>query len=106
MAPYDDRAGIAVEARANILQGWAGYVGVHALRLAALAVAAVSDGGIANFQLDSFHEAFVNKFGASLIPRGEQLFANWWLGLYPDLPPRLANECIWLAIENKIVNPW
>jgi len=60
----------------------------------------------ANFKLDSFHEAFVKKFGRGVIPADEAGFARWWLGLYPDLPPRLANECIWLAVEGKQVNPW
>ena len=43
------------------------------------------------------------------IPPGQPFLdalARWWLGLFPDLPPRLANECIWLAAENKLVNPW
>jgi hypothetical protein len=60
----------------------------------------------ANFKLDSFHEAFVKKFGRGTIPSDEVGFARWWLGLSPELPPRLANECIWLAVENKQVNPW
>jgi hypothetical protein len=60
----------------------------------------------ANFKLDSFHEAFVKMFGRDAIPGDEAGFARWWLGLYPEFPPRLANECIWLAVENKQVNPW
>ncbi|QDV36919.1 hypothetical protein [Tautonia plasticadhaerens] len=60
----------------------------------------------ANFKLDSFHEAFVKKFGRGVIPADEAGFARWWLGLFPELPPRLANECIWLAVEGKQVNPW
>ncbi len=60
----------------------------------------------ANFKLDSFHEAFVKKFGRGFIPADEAGFARWWLGLFPNLPPRLANECIWLAVENKQVDPW
>ncbi len=60
----------------------------------------------ANLKLDSFHEAFVKKFGKGVIPAGEDGFARWWHDLLPDLPPRLANECIWLAVENKQVNPW
>jgi hypothetical protein len=58
----------------------------------------------ATFKLDSFHEAFVKKFGRGVIPADEAGFARWWLGLFPEIPPRLANECIWLAIENKLVN--
>jgi hypothetical protein len=60
----------------------------------------------ANFKVDSFHEAFVKKFGRGVIPADESGFARWWLGLFPDLPPRLANECIWLAVEDEQVNPW
>jgi hypothetical protein len=60
----------------------------------------------ATFKLDSFHEAFVKKFGRDVIPHDEAGFAGWWLGLFPTLPPRLANECIWLAVESKLVNPW
>jgi hypothetical protein len=58
----------------------------------------------ANFKLDSFHEAFVKKFGRGIIPADEAGFARWWLGLFPEIPPRVANECIWLAIENSLVN--
>lgn len=57
----------------------------------------------ANFKLDSFHEEFVNRFGRGLIPASESDFADWWLGQYPDLPPRLANECIWLGMDRKTV---
>src|SRR5208282_1521425 len=60
----------------------------------------------ANFKLDSFHEVFVKKFGKGAIPADEEGFAHWWHVLLPDLPPRLANECIWLAVENKLVDPW
>jgi hypothetical protein len=60
----------------------------------------------ANFKLDSFHEAFVKKFSNGFIPANEEGFANWWHGLLPDVPARLANECIWLAVENKLVDPW
>ena len=58
------------------------------------------------FKVDSRHKAFVEKFLRHLKPDDEAGFAAWWLGLYPDLPPRLANECIWLAGEKKQVNPW
>ena len=60
----------------------------------------------ANFKLDSFHEAFLRKFGGGAIPADEAGFARWWLDLFPGLPPRLANECIWLAVEHKQVDPW
>ena len=59
----------------------------------------------ATFKLDRFHEAFVKKFGRGVIPADEAGFARWWLGLFPELPPRLANECIWLAVEDKLVKP-
>lgn len=57
----------------------------------------------ANFKLDSFHEEFVQRFGRGVVPTSEEGFADWWLNRYPDLPPRLANECIWLGIEHKTV---
>jgi len=59
-----------------------------------------------NFKLDTFHEAFVKKFGKRAIPADEEGFAHWWHDLLPDLPPRLANECIWLSVEKKLVDPW
>jgi hypothetical protein len=46
----------------------------------------------------------VKKFGRGIIPADEAGVARWWLGLFPEIPPRLANECIWLAVENKLVN--
>ena len=60
----------------------------------------------ANFKLDTFHEAFVKKLGRGVIPADEAGFVHWWHGLLPELPPRLANECIWLAVEKKLVDPW
>ena len=60
----------------------------------------------ANFKLDSFHEAFAKKFERGVFPADEAGFARWWLDRFPELPPRLANECIWLAAENKLVDPW
>ncbi len=57
----------------------------------------------ANFKLDSFHEEFVKRFGRDLIPTDEPGFTDWWFSLYPDLPPRLANECIWLGMEKGTV---
>src|SRR5208337_366182 len=60
----------------------------------------------ANFKQDTFHEVFVKKFGKGIIPATEEGFAHWWHALLPDLPPRLANECIWLAVEKKLVDPW
>jgi len=57
----------------------------------------------ANFKLDSFHEKFVDKYGRGVIPPDEDGFVEWWFSHQPDLPPRLANECIWLGIENGVV---
>ncbi len=57
-------------------------------------------GNFASFKLDSFHKEFVKRFGRGTIPSGEAAFAEWWIGLYPAIPPRLANECIWLGLEN------
>lgn len=56
----------------------------------------------ANFK-DSFHEAFVKRYGRGLVPVNEIDFTRWWFGMYPELPPRLANECMWLGVENKVV---
>ncbi|MBI3675184.1 MAG: hypothetical protein HY243_01020 [Proteobacteria bacterium] len=60
-------------------------------------------GVFANFKLDSFHEEFVTKYGRGVVPTGEHLFTDWWLSSFPDLPPRLANECIWLGMEHGTV---
>ena len=57
----------------------------------------------ANFKLDSFHEEFVKKYGRGIVPATESEFAQWWLSIVPDVPPRLANECIWLGREHGIV---
>ena len=57
----------------------------------------------ATFKLDSFHEQFVAKYGRGVVPETEDAFIDWWFGLYPDLPPRLVNECVWLGIENGLV---
>lgn len=57
------------------------------------------------FKLDAFHEDFVkrvnDKYG-QIIPAGKKQFADWWYGFHPSLPPRLANECIWLYIEHNL----
>lgn len=57
----------------------------------------------ATFKLDSFHELFVKRYGRGVVPADEIGFTRWWFEMYPDLPPRLANECIWLGVENKVV---
>jgi hypothetical protein len=57
----------------------------------------------ANFKLDSFHEKFVEKYSRGIVPITESGFVDWWLSLVPEIPPRLANECIWLGMEHGIV---
>jgi hypothetical protein len=58
------------------------------------------------YKLDAFHQDFVtqvnNKYGP-IIPADKKQFTGWWYGFYPSLPPRLANECIWLYIEHKLL---
>jgi hypothetical protein len=56
-------------------------------------------GVFANFKWDAFQERFVNRYGRGVVPADEGGFARWWLELYPDFPPRLANECISLGTE-------
>lgn len=55
-----------------------------------------------NFKLDSFQEGFVNRYGGGAVPKDESGFVDWWHAYYPDLPPRLVNACIWLAIEHRL----
>lgn len=55
------------------------------------------------FKLDSFHEQFVSRHGRGVVPTSENAFTEWWWSMYPQLPPRLANECIWLGIEHGVV---
>lgn len=57
----------------------------------------------ANFKLDSFHEEFVKAYGRGVVPATENEFTRWWLSIAPDIPPRLANECIWLGREHGVV---
>ena len=47
--------------------------------------------------------SFVQRYGEAVIPSEPKGFVPWWLGMFPDLPPRLANECIWLAVEKGLV---
>jgi hypothetical protein len=54
----------------------------------------------ANFKWDAFQDRFVNQYGKGIIPNDEKGFTGWWLERYPKLPPRLANECIWLGVEH------
>jgi len=55
------------------------------------------------FKPDEFHVQFVQRYGEGVIPSEPKGFVPWWLGMFPDLPPRLANECIWLAMEKGLV---
>ena len=52
-----------------------------------------------SFKLDAFHEQFVKKYGQDTVPLKEPAFISWWYQQEgcESLPPRLANECIWLA---------
>lgn len=59
-----------------------------------------------NFKLDSFHADFVEKVNShsgTILPIDKQGFTQWWHGYYPTLPPRLANECIWLYVEHGLL---
>jgi hypothetical protein len=56
------------------------------------------------FRFDAFHEAFVKKFGRRVIPDNEVGFARWWLGNFPEIPPRVANECMRLAVQENLAN--
>jgi hypothetical protein len=60
-------------------------------------------GVFATYKQDSFHEDFVKRYGGGVIPSDQAGFTVWWFSMYPDLPPRLANECIWLGIEYETV---
>jgi hypothetical protein len=60
-------------------------------------------GVFATFKWDSFQDQFISRYNHGIVPSDEAGFVRWWLDLYPDLPPRLANECIWLGTEHKIV---
>ncbi len=59
------------------------------------------------FKLDSFHAEFVELVNARngfVIPSDKQRFTEWWHGHYPSLPPRLANECIWLYVDDDLLH--
>ena len=59
------------------------------------------------FKLDSFHAQFVELVNAGndlVIPSDKQRFTEWWHGHYPSLPPRLANECIWLYVNDDLLH--
>lgn len=55
------------------------------------------------FKLDLFHAEFVEQVNTRhglTIPIDKRGFNEWWHRCYPSLPPRLANECIWLYMED------
>jgi len=59
------------------------------------------------FKWDSFHAEFIEKVNLRngfVVPDKKHLFTEWWYGYYPTLPPRLANECIWLYMEDGLFN--
>jgi len=59
------------------------------------------------FKLDLFHDEFVEEINARhglVIPTDKRGFMGWWHQYYPSLPPRLANECIWLYVENGLLH--
>lgn len=55
------------------------------------------------FKMDDFHLKFVGNHSDGRVPYDRRGFIDWWLDLYPDVPPRIVNECIWLAVENDIL---
>jgi hypothetical protein len=57
--------------------------------------------GFATYKQDSLHEEFVERYGREVVPRDQRAFIAWWFAIHSDLPPRLVNECIWLATENR-----
>ena len=56
-----------------------------------------------SFKLDAFHEEFIERYGGNDVPLDEKEFISWWYQQAgcEALPPRLANECIWLGIESS-----
>ena len=59
------------------------------------------------FKLDSFHEEFVKQINSRhghVIPAEKGQFTQWWHVYYPLLPPRLANECIWLYVDAALLD--
>ena len=56
-----------------------------------------------NYKPDLFHVQFAEKYGRGVIPEEREEFISWWLDLYPEIPRRIINECIWLAIERRLV---
>lgn len=58
-----------------------------------------------SYKQDSFHDEFVSavngRHGDQLIPNGKAGFVRWWYERCPAIPPRLANECIWLTMEAR-----
>ncbi len=60
-----------------------------------------------SFKYDAFHIAFVgyvNQRHGDTIPEDKVKFVRWWYRYCPEIPPRLANECIWLAMEHDLIH--
>lgn len=55
------------------------------------------------FKPDEFHIQFVATYGEGVVPGDRWQFIDWWLSQYPTIPPRIVNECIWLAMETRLV---
>lgn len=58
------------------------------------------------FKLDAFHADFVEKVNVRhghIVPEDKCAFTEWWHSYYPALPPRLANECIWLYMDDGLL---
>ena len=55
-------------------------------------------GVFATYKHDSRHEKFVERYGRGLVPVDQEGFTEWWFSMYPEVPPRIINECIWLGI--------
>lgn len=55
------------------------------------------------FKPDEFHIQFVARYGEGVVPGDRWEFIDWWLSEYPTIPPRIVNECIWLAMETGLV---
>jgi len=58
----------------------------------------------AAFEFNAIHEAFLKRFGNGVVPVEEIGFARWWLDIFPEIPPRLASECIRLAVEENLID--
>jgi PAS domain-containing protein len=62
-----------------------------------------STGVFATFKWDSRMDDFVKQYCHGVVPTKEADFARWWLDMYPGVPPRIINECIWLGFEKGVI---